>query len=228
MSTKKCSKPGGSPSDSGFTLVEILAVMAILIMFMALVVPAVSGIFSGRSLDDAGNRLADIANLARESSLARNALTALIVVTDPAIENRYRAVTLMQISPTDDGSAPSSSNWTQISNWETLRPGVAIDPNALSCNDSSDPPSSPGTPTPPFPALTYAGTRLGAYKYIVFLPGGGLLSGSSARLRVTEGIFPAKSASFLYTHPARNGTGAANYYDIILLAATGKSRIDRP
>lgn len=218
---------GLSPSRRGFTLIELLSVIGIMILMMSLIVPSISGILHGRSVEYASNKLADLANLAREASLANNSLTALIIATDPKMENRYRAVTLMQLLPTEDGMPPSSEAWTPISGWETLNTGVLIDPQALVCNDVTDPPSTPGTPTPFFPDLRYQDQPLDSYRYIVFLPGGGLLSGRSASLRITEGFFAADSSEVIHTRGGKIG-GGTNHYDITILAATGRLKIDRP
>lgn len=209
------------------TLVELLVVVAILMLMMAAVVPAVTTISRGRSLVIGGNQIANLANLARENALSNNSMTALIVPTDINMEKRNRMAGLFQLLPSDNGTVPSSANWTQISSWETLPQGVVIDPGTFTFNDSSDPASTPGVPMPPFPPIRYGAGNCASYRYVVFLPGGGLLSGSSTLLRMVEGFLPAGSSKVSYTHPA-NGGLPANYYDITLIAATGRLKIDRP
>lgn len=57
--------------QAGFSLVELLVVMAIVVLLMAIVVPAVSTVFRAGELGRAGRVLADEIALARQEAVAR-------------------------------------------------------------------------------------------------------------------------------------------------------------
>lgn len=61
----------------GFSLVELLMVMAIIVLVMALVVPAASSLRSSFALNAAGQAVFDSLALARQSALTRNQVVAM-------------------------------------------------------------------------------------------------------------------------------------------------------
>lgn len=70
----------------GFSLIEMLVVIAIIGVLMSLAIAGLST-KKGAEVTQAGNTLADLANLARQNALAKNTKTALVVaqVTDAGI-----------------------------------------------------------------------------------------------------------------------------------------------
>ncbi len=177
-------------------------------------------------LNEAGNQAVDLAHLARQSSLSHNALTALILVTDPAVADRYRLFTLLQLTPSDSTSGVSSSDWKQIIPWQTLAQGTLIDPTVIADNAFQD--YTTDAVNPSFPTLKRAGLTVGQYKYIIFQSDGSLYRDSSgsagAILKLVEGFFPQTSS----TEPVYTRPNSANYYRITVLASTGQTKIDRP
>jgi prepilin-type N-terminal cleavage/methylation domain-containing protein len=206
--------------SAGFSITELLVVMAILATLAGLVAPAFNQIGGAGALASAGNQVANMVNLARTQALARNSMTALVVATDSTLEQAYRAVAVFELAPRQDGQTSQTTDWRQISKWETFRNGVIVDP-ALTLNEKSDSAATPGVPAPALPSMQISGKPVGAFRYLVFLPGGTLLSGQTESLKLKEGYFPPSSATPVFTH-------ASNHYGITILPATGRTIITRP
>lgn len=205
---------------SGFSITELLVVMAIMATLVGLAAPAFNQIGSAGALASAGNQVANMVNLARTQALARNSMTALVVATDSTLEQAYRTVAVFELAPRQDGQTAQATDWRQISKWETFRNGVIVDPT-LTLNEKSDSAATPGVPAPALPPLQISGKPVGSFRYLVFLPGGSLLSGQSESLKLKEGYFPLSSTTPVFTH-------AANHYGITILPATGRTIITRP
>ena len=219
----------------GFTLLEVLTVMAIMAILTALVAPAFTNLGKGNALMASGNKVANLFNSARQNSLSRNVMTALVMITDSNLPGRYQTFALLELTPPSNGAAPTTSNWRQISKWETLANGVIADPKwpsnptqALTDSGQSLLPASMNLPS----SLTCGGKTVSSYQYVVFLPAGGLFLNnfaSFAQIQLVEGFLSQGSTSPVYTQPSSSpGGGPANYYRISALAATGNIKIDRP
>ena len=212
-------------SRSGFSLVELLTVIVIIALTASLVVPAFTSLGKSSALSVSANQVANLVNRARENAMSKNAMTALVVVTETSLENSNRVFILLELSPRSDGSQAQPSDWKQIGKWESLLPGVLVDPSNLSLNKSSAQAGESGVPTPAFPTLAYHGQTVSTYSYVVFLPGGNLLGSTSPQVMLAEGNLA--SGAVTYTRPAGGG-GPANYYKLTILTATGRLKIDRP
>ena len=212
--------PPPSKSRDAFTLIELLVVMGVILLLMGIVLPAFRTIGAAGRLTAAGNRAVNLVNFARQDAMSKNAMAALILVTDPASANRNRLFTLMELVTPTDGSPPTSANWRQTIGWEVLETGVIVD--QCTFDDYLTKQSLPA-----LPALQYSGTQIADYQYAVFLPNGVLLDGNTLQVRLVEGAFLPGSTVPLYTHPATGGTTPANYYNIFVLNATGRIKIDR-
>jgi prepilin-type N-terminal cleavage/methylation domain-containing protein len=216
---------------SGFTLIELLTVVAIMVTVVGLAVPAFTSIGSANLLDASGNRAVNLINFAREDAMSKNAMTALVVLTSPQ-NSAYRTLAVMEL--------PNGSTvWNQVSAWETLSSGAMIDPGPdnnsthipfpylFNFTRSTVPAGTAGVPRTAFPSIQYGGATVQSYQYEVFLPNGSLLSGSSATIRLAEGFISSGNTA-TYTRPDPHGGGPANYYNITILGATGRTKIDRP
>ena len=220
----------------GFTLLELLLVVAIMVILIGLTVPAVSNFRSANLLSASGEKVVNLLNLARQNSMSRNTMTAFVMITDPTLANPYRSFALLELVPLSSGTPPATRTWKQISNWETLPDGVIVDPAwpsnvAQSLADSS----TQASHLPASMAITpfaYGGENVDSYRYVIFMPTGGLfLNGSSSfvQIQLVEGFLPQGSGTPTYTKPATGPGGSwANYYRISTLAATGRVKIDRP
>ena len=187
-----------SRKNRAFSLVELLAVMAIISVMVGLSTVAVSGVSKGRNLDNAGNFVMNLAQQARQNSAAKNSLTALVLAS-PDAASGPKIFCLMEL-------APGAAAWSQASPWQMLPDGVAVD-SGESAGFLASPAVSPGLSNLRFRGQAVAGTVY----YQVFNPDGSLYSGLPARLR-------------LVSSPA----AAGNYYDVRLNAFTGVPQAERP
>ncbi len=187
---------------SGFSLIELLIVTAMLALMMSLGVPALLNSRQSSALTQAGGMMADLASLARQNAVSRNAPTALLIVKQSAPDSlNNRAMTLVEMD--------QNRNWRQVAGW-TILPESTLATNA----------TTGGLPTPPWsagsPALKLRGTSINpatqcdAY---LFHPNGRLIvSGNTqAKLKVRMANGPAD-----------------NSYELIFNAATGSYKVERP
>lgn len=212
---------------TGFTLVEMLVVVSIVLSLMGIVSAALIGAGRANSLSNAGNQIAAMVGIARQNSMTKNALTALVI---PTGENSWNSCILYELTPKADGSKATTVDWRPISKWITLPPAIAIDDCEFPVqSDQKDFPDLPSIVPPNGEAVT-------AYRFIVFTPRGALypFPSTSARnptqsmenpaLRLVEGIRIGENAGDVkYT-----GTGKqVNFYQITILCTTGVPKIDR-
>ncbi len=225
----------------GFTLVEILVVMGIIVLLIALVVPTVTGISSSSNLNNAGRLVSNLLTLARSEAINRRTIVRVEIATtwptDPTY--RYRKATLT--AALDQGSG--SYNYRQITSWETLADGIIFevgDPlaNAVPRDGSKyflDGAFLKNTNATETPKVTFGGNEI-ATVYLAFLPSGALSEPMGIavpiRARLTEGVLPAGSSSIIYTRKNSGSGGTtypgANWFDIRINPLIGRIEIGRP
>jgi prepilin-type N-terminal cleavage/methylation domain-containing protein len=72
--------------NRGFTLVELLVVMGIILLFIALAVPAVNSLMGNRSIDAAQNTIAAFLIRTREEAIGMQDYRAVLFTIDPATD----------------------------------------------------------------------------------------------------------------------------------------------
>jgi len=235
-------------SQSGFTMVELLTVMAVISVLAVLSVPTL-GLFGSRSLTAGGNQIADMATVARQNSISNNSYTAIVIKTQGACA--YTAYCLVQFSWQysgfkQDGVTPndgSSGQWQAVTPWRYLPKGIIFSPTYPS---TPTPPayfllsstSSSCTPLPsplpvqyPFqgqPIDLTQGETSSVTVAQVYKPDGTLATGQTLILRLLEGTCDT-SGNIVYTHPVPGSQPVqpANYYDIVFIRDTGQTKIQR-
>ena len=201
----------------------MLVVMAILSILLTVTVTSL-GAGQGASLDSGGNMVADVMNLASQNAVAHNAMTAVILAHDSSQDSFDRVFAVYELVEPANGQAPASSDWHQVTKWQTLPAGViVVDPPTM---QSSAAPTV--TPATAFPAFTNRGVALSAYQYAIFLPQGNLLGGSSSQLQLATGFYPLGTSTATYTGKKNPSGNPLDYYTISVIAATGRVKIDRP
>jgi len=186
-----------------FTLVELLAVVAIMALLLSLGSASFFHIGRSHQLTAAGNGISHLAHLAHQEAITQNTPSALVFLkpVSEAVPGAF-AVLLLQ----DD-------RWKQISKWEILPEGIVLDEGASSFlqNAALPPIVAGGAAIARFREQAVTADACAAR---VFLPGAGSLwnPDQPATLRLVE---------------RAGGAASQNYYDITLLGPTGLARIER-
>lgn len=114
---------------SGFTLAELLVVMAIIGIMFAIALPTLSNISSQTKLEAAANSLHAAAKFTRQYAVANKQPAYLVFhddATDPALAFRAFAIYTINIH-----SRPvMQSDGYFVKDWEILPPGIIIDPDS--------------------------------------------------------------------------------------------------
>jgi len=206
----------------------MLATLAIFALLMGLAAPAISSLSLAGKLSQSGDQVTGLLGLARTTAMAHNSLAAVVIATDPASPLSHRAVTIMELRPRQDGAPLASADWRQTASWEVLPPGVLVDsdPATSRLNAHTDEAGVPGVPSPALPRPGFGSETVREFRYLVFLPNGSLLSGNPGGFRLTEGVLAPGGTSATDLRPGANGP--ANYYEITVLASTGRTLVARP
>jgi len=191
--------------QKAFSLVELLGVIAIISLITGLSSLAISGLSKSRNLANGGNLVVNLAQQARQNSLTKNSLTALVLATTtPSNTYNLKIFCLMEL-------VPGATQWTQISAWQALPQGIVVD------STQSVAFFNPPTLSPALPDIPFQGTSVTQIVYQVFNPDGSLYVGSNGQ--------PA-SSPVLKLIP--NNSGSGNYYNVSLNTFTGIPRAERP
>ena len=113
------------PTDVGFTLLELMVVVAILLLIAGFAVPALTTLSGGSGLSSGGRIVANLLTVARSEAINRHASVRFeVAITWPSDSTQaYRKIALVQhdfVLNTD----------TQITGWQTLPAGVVINPTS--------------------------------------------------------------------------------------------------
>jgi prepilin-type N-terminal cleavage/methylation domain-containing protein len=196
-------------SVRGFTLIEIVTVLAIIAILVGVGAPSLLGSFRASNLSDAGNQVDNLAVLARQDAETHNVRTALVLVTNDSADASLsgRAISVWEMQ--------SNQSWIQSSKWLFLPASTKAydDPSA----------TITGFPTPA-PVITVEGTIIpaGSYSAFIFNPEGDMY-GSSTGTRIASVQYatdPAPVSSI--------NTSLGNYYDLVFSPDTGSVHVARP
>lgn len=199
----------------GFTLIELLTVIAIMAILAGAAAPALMKSYRASSLTQAGNQVANLASLARNNALSRNAMTALVIVTSTSAnlsQAANKALTVIEL-------APGQTNWTQITKWVFLPIQVKAYANPAAL-DPANLPLPTGGAMPPLSVADNSGSLVALqssdYVCYVFNPDGTMYNVSSP--------LPQAFVQYATDQAPSNGTQSTsllNYYDLVFSEAGG-------
>lgn len=205
--------PLHSRMPGGFSLLEVLCVVALVAILSALAAPSYANIRRNAALTAAGNEFADALALARQKASSRNTFTCLVLVTNPpAGTMEEQGFTVLEYERT-------SAVWRQALAWARL-------PREVTVADVSD--GAEGTNAREAALglapmnMRWAGESLSPDNCAMVLlhPEGGLAGNPAA---------PRKFSARLSTDIARGaGHNPSNYYDVVVSADSAACRVLRP
>lgn len=211
----------------GFSLIELLTVIGVIVILMAFIVPAVSNFGRATGLTSAGNMVTHLTALARQTAISKSTLTALVMLGDQGTPADYRAFTVLEYT--------AGQGWSQISKWEILPEGIVVDrSNLQDCSFLQNSPRTfpflAGPPTQENPPVVYKDEQVRdpeGYAARIFLPHGGLQNPEwPAQIRLVEGF--VQGDEVVYTRRGDAPGQTANYYDVAIVGATGIAKVSRP
>lgn len=183
---------------TGFSLVELLVVVAVIAVMVSLTLIAVGSVGGARKLVNAGNHLVTQLNTARQAAQTKNTLAMLVV----AKSEDKTPVSLHEYDRTSGG-------WTQIGRWTPLPDSIRFEPSDRTLLEAGNYPQAPN--------LSYRGKNLPpgtGYDFVVFLPDGRPLFNKSS-------ITPPLSVRL-------RGNNTDDYYRVIVNENTGIPLVSRP
>jgi len=206
---------------NGFSLIELLTVIGIMALLAGFAIPAIHSIGGAGDLTGAGYKIQGLFSGARQNSISKNVLTAVIALKSASDESAYRTLVAYELASKPDGTPLASSDWVQVSKWEQLPTGIVIETNSDTSNFlAASPPMDP-----PLPNISYKGKSYSpgsGYSYQIFMPSGRLKSPPTpCNLNLKAGYY--EGGSLKYT-----GNGQSNYFNLFLVDATGETKVTRP
>ncbi len=186
------------PTARAFSLVELLVVISVLAILMTASVPALLSSQRSSALTHAGNTVADLANLARQTAQSKNTFSALVIGTKPS-PTAKQALAVMEYDS-------NSESWKPTINWIRLSEAAQV--------DDTTPVASQFAPT----NVAMGGANLAASDFttLLFYPDGRMDNGGNAMRQIRAHLTSDKA------------TNANNFYDVVVNGNTSAVRIVRP
>lgn len=200
-------KPRPSSRPGGFSLLEILLVIAILVMLAVVALPAIGPVLTGSNLNRAGITATDSILRARQEAVSRNREVQVLFYnfSTPTSAQGWRGLQVVRVEQSSTGRLIVPASRIVL-----LPEGSVISSNtALSPLLFADATLRGTTNLPAYGATSYAGFR--------FRPNGSL----SSEINLTNNFLTLQAAS-------ASGNPPANYYTLQINPVTGKVTAYRP
>ena len=216
---------GCSARSCAFTLVEMIVVVGIVLLLLALIVPATVTLLRGSQLTQGGDLLMAQLDLARQAALSRNRPVQVRLCRPTG--GQYTAIMPLYVAITMSATGNVTQTYTAVSKPVTLPTAVIMDAGATLSTILNQTGIAATTASTTDPRLGSLGT---GYQYVAFqFKADGstdLLSQTSPSTSGTTNLW------FLTVHNQTDGdslgTAPPNYYTIQLDAYNGHVRPFRP
>lgn len=214
-----------SPSVCGFTLLELLAVMAVIALLVGLTVPAMSGLGKAGNLSSGARMVSNMLASARTEAITRRAVTRMAIATDwpgDAAAANYRKMSIWLHEPA------AVEPWKQIAPWVQLPESVAFEPASPGYVTSGDPAGYLLAGTQNSFTATIRG-RMVTMKFVEFVPSGAArlpqATGSDVWLALAPGHIVDQSMAYAM---ATSSGSPVNWAKISANTLTGRLRVSQP
>ena len=209
----------------GFTLIEMLTVIVIIVIVMSIGIPAFNNLMKSGGLSGASREVANSLGLARQYAITHRTVTRVVFPYGGTGTNMNIAPMYQSYAVIDVGSG------NYISKWEHLPLGtVFMDSGSTVDASVGNPPSvdALGPPAPlPFP---YTNSATYALAYIEFQPTGAATK--SGTLTITEGFMNSGTMVGTVTPTSKTVTNGntvlANQSVISVDNIVGRIKVTRP
>jgi len=225
-----------SSRRTAFSLIEIMAVMAVITMTAGFVVSALKGLVGGNAVDAGATKLGGLLNLARSEAIAQHTIVRFVVATNwtPGdADGSMRRVSLWAWQP-------ESGQYLPITKWEELPVGLILEKGipdyvrtaAYAQSDAATVRGSSVLADDSAAAASFAAeTNFGTIstRYIEFNPNGSArIPGSADRQAIFVAAQGYADASNNITHTAVAAGHAANWAQLNVDTLTGRTHVYRP
>lgn len=202
---------------TGFTLIELIVVCAIIVILIVLVVPAVTTIGRGSAITNAGSMLVDQLNLARQTALTQNRMVEVRFYLLPAETGSAEAVRAFELFLYDEAGR-TTSPLGKINHFPT---GVVAMADVVFSTILSDETNDRGPEKAIVPALN---DREVHYKSLRFRPGGATDLNPNGTSTGDKWFVSVRSENDAVV----TGRPANNYMTVMLDPVSGRIRTFRP
>src|SRR5205085_2377658 len=114
--------PSSLPCHPAFTLTELLIVIGLIVLMLALALPAFNAITGGRSIDGAQNQLSAFLGRARAEAIGLQEVRGVMFFIDPASQRVTAAIVRATEPKSPETDAGLGANVPKVDVWLDLAP----------------------------------------------------------------------------------------------------------
>jgi prepilin-type N-terminal cleavage/methylation domain-containing protein len=224
-------------NTTGFTLIEMLTVLAIVGILLAATIPAITNLMKSGGLNVATREVANTLGLARQLAITQRVYARVVFPFSATGSQRDMWYRTYAVMTNGDNAASASFGWRYVSKWEYLPAGVVfLNPNPIGASPlpagsgALDDTSSLNQYSQlPFPDTSNPG-NIGELVYIEFTPTGvatplSIGSLKPSVLAITEGF----TSGGIPTPTSKTSAGALlNVGTITVDPLVGRIQVARP
>ncbi len=189
-------RPGIPPGAAGgFSLLELLAVLAIVSVLATVTMPALAPLIEGDAVSQAADLTTNMGMRARQLAISSRSPVALVFTPATGVAGSSQAILLVVATR----SANGTYQWTAGSQWQPLPPNIKAGIYARNGTASfyQQPSTVTGAVLSGNLPLPLRGAEISAYGYIVFYPDGSIDSPAAGPALTLSG--QAANAAAVYT-----------------------------